>query len=129
LRYLHIFGLLLLLHVLAWSVSHWYLQQNRSDVLLVVDTSYSMKNNFPQVRQWLDQFEAGARYKNIQVGTDKAALGKLTELESREMIFRTAFGKLNTDNLIRLYSDSDAQHKYLLTDTAIEQDGWTVVRF
>ncbi len=128
-RYLHLFGLLILLHALAWTASHWYLQQNKRDVLLVVDTSYSMKSHFPKVRRWLDEFEADARYRNIQVGTDKAYLGELTGLESREMIFRTAFGKLNTDALDRLYSSSDATQKYLLTDTTFDDDGWTVVKF
>ena len=128
-RYLHVFGLLILLHAIVWAGSHFYMQNNKREVLLVVDTSYSMKNNFEKVRQWLNDFEPGARYKNITVGTDKAFLGPIDSLESREMIFRTAFGKLNTDNLANLYSASNAHEKYLLTDTQFDKKGWNVIRF
>ena len=128
-RYIQIFGLLALLHLLAWAASHFYMEQNKREVLLVVDTSYSMKAKFGQVRRWLDDFEQDARYKKIVVGTDKAFLGALADLESREVVFRTAFGKLNADNLHNLYVDSEASHKYLLTDSAFDDADWEVVRF
>lgn len=118
-----------MLHLLAWAASHFYMEQNKREVLLVVDTSYSMKAKFGQVRRWLDDFEQDARYKKIVVGTDKAFLGALADLQSREVVFRTAFGKLNADNLHNLYVDSEASHKYLLTDSAFDNADWEVVRF
>ena len=96
-----------MLHLLAWAASHFYMEQNKREVLLVVDTSYSMKAKFGQVRRWLDDFEQDARYKKIVVGTDKAFLGALADLESREVVFRTAFGKLNADNLQAAISLAD----------------------
>jgi len=129
LRYLKIFGLLFALHLLAWAATHFYLQKNQREVLLVVDTSFAMKKHFASVSDWIEDYENSARYSDIRIGTDKAALGRLSALSSRDVIFRTAFGKLTLDNLKRHYSDSRADEKLLLTNSDLQPDGWRVVNF
>jgi len=128
-KFIKIFGLLFLVHVLAWVGSHIYYSANKTDVLLVVDTSFSMKPNFPEVQDWIESFEAKDRYKNIVVGTDKASLGKLDELAAKEVIFRTSFGKLRADNLTRLYSHVKADQRILLSDGSLNPEGWDLVAF
>ena len=128
-RFLKIFGLMLALHAVAWIAMHSYLSANPREVLIVVDTSYSMKENFPKVDQWIDDYQTGSRYQSVQIGTDKAALGELSDLSSRDVIFRTSFGKLAEDNLSRLYSTVRADRKLLLTNSPVEPDGWEVVSF
>lgn len=128
-KFLKIFGLLIVFHILVWFGAHLYFSANKTEVLLVVDTSFSMKPNFPEVQQWITTYEAQDRYKNISVGTDKAALGSLAELKSKAVIFRTSFGKLNADNLTRLYSHIKADQKILLSDGSLNPDGWEVVSF
>ena len=93
-KYAKIFTAFLLLHLMAWVAAHIYLQANVSPVLVVVDTSFSMKEKFPQVKNWIEDFEKRSRYKKILIGTDKAMLGNLNDLQSTEVIFRTSFGKL-----------------------------------
>lgn len=128
-KLLKIFGLLIVFHLLVWTGSHLYFSANNSEVLLVVDTSFSMKPNFPEVQSWIEEYEANDRYKNITVGTDKASLGVLNELSSKAVIFRTSFGKLSADNLTRLYSHVKADKRILLSDGSMAPEGWEVVSF
>ena len=128
-KFLKIFGLLIVFQALAWIGSHLYFSANKSEVLLVVDTSFSMKPNFPAVQDWIESYEQKDRYKNIMIGTDKASLGTLNELSSKDVIFRTSFGKLSTDNLTRLYSHVKTDERILLSDGSLQPDGWEVVSF
>lgn len=127
-KLLKVFALFSIVHALGWGAAHVYLEQNPKQVLLVVDTSYSMKPEFSAIEAWIDDFAAGARYQTISVGTDKAMLGKLDELKSRSMIFRTAFGRMTEGSLDR-YHELPAEEKILLSDGAIKPLGWKVVEF
>ncbi|OED43852.1 hypothetical protein AB833_02855 [Chromatiales bacterium (ex Bugula neritina AB1)] len=128
-KHVKIFGALLVLHLLVWTGSHFYFQQNKSAILVVVDTSYSMKQNFPAVKKWIEDFESIDRYKTIHIGTDKAFLGELAELKSKDIIFRTSFGKLDSDNLTRIYSQIKSDLRYLLSDGSLEPPEWQVISF
>ncbi|QQZ28198.1 hypothetical protein HMY34_05200 [Thiothrix subterranea] len=125
---LKIFGLFLVLHAAAWAGTHVYLSQHQPDVLIVVDTSYALKPQFAAMEHWIAAREASTRYKKIVVGTDKALLGELASLKSREAIFRTAFGRMSVENLQR-YASTPAVEKILLSDGSINPEGWTVVTF
>ena len=127
-KLLKIFSLFLVLHGLAWGGAHWYLSQNKPEVLLVVDTSYSMKPKFNEMKEWIESFDSGSRYKTVVVGTDKAMLGRLNELKSPSVIFRTAFGRMTATNLQR-YSNAKNQEKILLSDGSLTPEGWTLVIF
>ena len=128
-KLLKIFGALIVLQGLLWIGSHVFLSTHKSEVLMVVDTSFSMKPNFPAVKSWIEDYERSARYKRVIIGTDKASLGELPALASKDVIFRTSFGKLNKDNLKRLYSEVRADKKILLSDGSLSPDGWHVVAF
>ncbi len=128
-RFIKMFGLLILLQGILWIGSHVFFSANKSDVLLVVDTSFSMKPNFPSVKNWIENYQSSARYKNVTIGTDKASLGELPELASMDVIFRTSFGNLNEANLKRLYSHVKAKEKILLSDGTLKPEGWDVVAF
>lgn len=121
------FAAFVLLQVFAWGGAHFYYSTNPKQVLLVVDTSYAMKPHFSEAQSWIDDFVGGTRYTHIEVGTDKVALGDLADLRSRDILFRTAFGRISTENVAGLYSNVDVEQKYLLTSDPIELDGWTVV--
>lgn len=126
-KYLKVFSLFILLHAAAWGGAHTYFNGNKESILIVVDTSYSMKQKFPEIQQWIEDFEANAHYKNILIGTDKAMLGELSELRRKEEIFRTAFGNLKEDNLKR-YRNQKGK-KILLSDGVISPEDWEVVIF
>lgn len=128
-KWLKILTPMLVLHLFVWIGSHIYFANNKQEVLLVVDTSYSMKEKSARVLDWINQYEASDRYKNITIGTDKALLGDLSELSSKDVIFRTSFGKLTRDNLLRLYSNSDADVQILLSDGSLDPQGWELVTF
>lgn len=127
-KILKIFSIFILLHVSAWGVAHTYLSKNTTEILLVVDTSYAMKPKFSAMKQWIIDLESSSHYKRITVGTDKAVLGDLAKLKSKDIIFRTAFGRMNSENLNR-YTGSNAKKKILLSDGSIQPDGWKVVNF
>lgn len=124
-----IFSALILVQLLLWGAAHFYLTANKPISLIVADTSYSMKENFPQVKRWIENYESNSRYSTILIGTDKASLGRLDELHSKEVIFRTAFGKLTNENLIRLYSHVAADKRLLLSDGSLQPDDWDVIEF
>ena len=127
-KLLKVFGLFLMLHVATWAGAHLYLSQHQPDVLIVVDTSYALKPQFAAMERWIAQREATTRYQRILVGTDKALLGELASLKSKEAIFRTAFGRMSAENLQR-YEATIAREKILLSDGSIKPAGWTVVTF
>lgn len=127
-KILKIFSIFILLHSIAWGATHLYLSKNTTEILLVVDTSYAMKPKFSEMKQWITRLENKSKYKKIIIGTDKALLGNLAQLKSKDIIFRTAFGRMNAENLNR-YTGTSAQQKILLSDGAIRPDGWKVVRF
>lgn len=127
-KVIKVFAVFLMIHLLGWSAAHLYLGQNPKEVLLVVDTSYSMKPKFPEIEQWIDNYSANSRYQTIRVGTDKAILGNLDELKSRSIIFRTAFGRI-TEGSFAQYMNIRADERILLSDGVIKPDGWEVVVF
>ncbi len=123
-----VFVLFALLHAVAWGAAHVYQNQHRSIILLVVDTSYAMKPKFPAMQDWITAFEGKTRYKDILIGTDKAMLGRLDELKSKQVIFRTSFGSMTADSLAR-YAGETAQQRILLSDGSLNPAGWDVVKF
>lgn len=125
---LKIFGLFIVLHAAAWAGTHLYLQQHQPDVLVVVDTSYALKPQFPAMESWINNLQARTRYKNIIIGTDKAMLGELDAIPSKATIFRTVFGRMSEDNLKR-YEQIQASEKILLSDGSIRPGGWKVISF
>lgn len=127
-KILKIFALFIVLHLAAWGTAHFYLSKNKPEILVVVDTSYAMKPKFSEMRDWIEDFESGANYKKLVIGTDKAMLGLLSELKSKDVIFRTAFGKMNVDSLNR-YMGSTAKQKILLSDGRFSPEGWEVIKF
>ena len=128
-KWLKILTPLLALHLIVWIASHVYFVNNKQDVLLVVDTSYSMKEKSARVLEWIDQYETSDRYKKVTIGTDKALLGRLADLSSKDVIFRTSFGKLTNDNLLRLYSTTNADVRILLSDGSLQPSGWELITF
>lgn len=125
---LKIFGLFIVLHAAAWAGTHLYLQRHQPDVLVVVDTSYALKPQFPAMESWINNLQARTRYKNIIIGTDKAMLGELDAIPSKATIFRTVFGRMSEDNLKR-YEQIQASEKILLSDGSIRPSGWKVISF
>jgi len=128
-KLLKIFSVFVLLHLLAWTAIHLYQSKKPSSVLVVVDTSFSMKSKFANIRQWIDDYESQNRYKKILIGTDKAMLGDISELQSKDAIFRTSFGKLQQSNLKRHYGGVKASRKILLSDGSLTPEGWDSVKF
>ena len=127
-KLLKVFAVFAVLHLLGWIGAHVYQSNNPKEVLLVVDTSFSMKPHFPAMQSWIDQYETGSRYRRIVIGSDKAEFGDLTDLKSKESLFRTVFGRLTDDSLKR-YEGSDAAEKILLSDGSIRPTGWDIVTF
>ena len=127
-KWLKVFSLFALLHAGAWIGTHVWLAANPRTVLIVADTSFSMKEAFPAMRRWIDERAEGARYTRFLVGTDKALIGPLEELRSSESIFRAAFGRSAPESLNR-YAAVAAGTRVLLSDGSFEVPGWELVRF
>ncbi len=127
-KLLKIFSLFVALHLVGWVCGHFYMLHNAREVLVVADTSFSMKQQFPRMESWINNYAANARYKKIIVGSDKAMLGPLTELQSSNQIFRSNFGRMKVESLQK-YRDVDAVEKILLSDGSVAPAGWTVITF
>ncbi|MBX2836255.1 MAG: hypothetical protein KTR35_05335 [Gammaproteobacteria bacterium] len=127
-KWVKVFALFAVIHMAAWVVVHGYLKQNPTQILLVADTSFSLKSHFPDMQRWIEGYAASKRYSTIEIGTDKAMLGPLDEIKDPRSIFRTAFGKSSEESLQR-YSESAADKRILLSDGSYEPSGWEVVSF
>ncbi len=122
------FALFALLHLTGWGVAHGWLSANKKQLLVVVDTSYSMKPHFNEMQQWIESHRKGGRYTDVVVGTDKAMIGPLADIRSVDSIFRTAFGKFSSDSLNK-YANNSADRKVLLSDGSVDPSGWETVVF
>lgn len=127
-KFIKVFALFILIQAVAWAGAHVYQNQHRETILIVVDTSYAMKPKFPAMQDWIDNYETKARYKNLLIGTDKAMLGDLAELKSKTVIFRTSFGSMTAESLVR-YADTPATKKILLSDGKVQIAGWELIKF
>lgn len=127
-KFIKVFALFILIQAAAWAGAHVYQNQHRETVLLVADTSYAMKPKFPAMQEWIENYDAKARYKQILVGTDKAMLGNLADLKSKAVIFRTSFGSMTAESLAR-YQDVKADRKILLSDSNVKIPNWEVIAF
>ena len=127
-KWLKVFALFFGLHAAAWAAAHVYHGSNPKTVLVVADTSFIMKPQFAAMQKWIEDFETDGRYQEIMIGTDKALIGPLTDIRSRNSIFRAAFGKSSAESLLR-YSSFTADKKIWLSDGSITPNGWSVVKF
>lgn len=127
-KWLKVFALFFGLHAVAWAAAHVYHGSNPKTVLVVADTSFIMKPKFAAMQKWIEDFEISGRYQEILIGTDKAMIGPLADIRSRNSIFRAAFGKSSAESLLP-YSNTAADKKIWLSDGSINPDGWRVVRF
>ena len=127
-KFVKVFALFFLIHATAWAGAHVYQNQHRETVLVVADTSYAMKPKFPAMLDWIESYAAKARYKDIQIGTDKAMLGNLADLKSKNVIFRTSFGSMTAESLAR-YNDTKVSRKILLSDGKVDVNNWELVKF
>lgn len=121
------FAAFVLIQIGLWGGMHFYLSSSPKQALVVVDTSFAMKAHFSDATKWIDDFANNARYTDIRVGTDKADMGRLEELKSKDILFRTAFGKLAPEKLSSQYTAYSETERYLLTSEPIALDGWQVV--
>ena len=127
-KWLKVFGMFVLLHISSWYGAHWYKTNHPDVVLIVVDTSFALKPRFVDMQRWIDDFESTARYTRFIVGTDKALIGSLEDLKSRESLFRVSFGRSTSESLKR-FSQVEADERIFLSDASYEVPGWTIVRF
>jgi len=127
-KWLKVFAAFFLLHAMAWIGAHIYQSQRPATVLVVADTSFALKPQFVEMQSWLDDYAGSVRYRQVLVGTDKAMIGQLADIRSRESIFRTAFGRSDADDL-RKYDSIEAEERILLSDGSFSPPGWTVVTF
>jgi hypothetical protein len=121
------FAAFFLLQAVAWGGTHFYFSTFPKQVLLVVDTSYAMKPYFNDTEKWIEAYVASTRYTDIEVGTDKVSLGNINELRSRDVLYRTAFGRISAENVASIYSNVNAEQKVLLTSEPLQLEGWQVI--
>lgn len=127
-KWLKVFSVFLMLHVATWAAAHIYMTQNPATVLIIADTSFSMKPWFVDMQHWIDDYAERGRYRRMLIGTDKAMIGDLAEVKSRESIFRTAFGRSDAGDLLQ-YDNVRADEYILLSDGTFRMPGWQLVIF
>jgi len=93
-KWIKVFALFIVLHVAGWIGAHWYKSQHPQRVLVVADTSFALKAQYPDMQRWIEDYASDSRYRQIIVGTDKAMIGDLSDIKSLDSIFRVSFGRL-----------------------------------
>jgi len=127
-KWLKVFALFLVLHFVGWFSAHWYKSKNPQQVLLVADTSFALKSQYPEMQRWIEKYAEDSRYRQIIIGTDKAIIGDLAEVKSIDSIFRVSFGRSNSSSLKR-YDSSPFDERIFLSDGEFIAPGWTIVEF
>jgi len=127
-KWLKVFAVFVVLNILFWVGAHFYKSANPQTVLLVADTSFSLKPQYPAMQSWIDDYAADSRYREITVGTDKALIGALNEIKSTDSIFRVSFGRSTPESLMP-YESEKADQRIFLSDGSFKPAGWTLVTF
>lgn len=127
-KWIKVFAVFALLHAIGWFGAHLYKKDRPEQVLVVADTSFALKSEYPAMQRWIEQFATDNRYRNIVIGTDKALIGDLSDIRSIDSIFRSSFGRSSADSLKR-YESEHADKRIFLSDGEFEPAGWTLVRF
>jgi len=127
-KWVKVFSVFVVLHIIAWTCAHMYRTAQPTEVLLVVDTSFSLKPQFPVMLRWINEYESSARYEFITVATDKMIIGPLAEISSRDTIFRAAYGRSSVEDFEQ-YQTHPADKRVLLSDGRFVMQGWETVSF
>lgn len=127
-KWLKVFSVFLILHAVGWAAGHWYKSDNPQKVLIVADTSFALKEHYPAMERWIEDYAKDNRYRHIIIGTDKALIGDLADIRSTDSIFRTSFGRSSPDSLKR-YSSEQVAERIFLSDGEFEASGWTLIQF
>ncbi len=127
-KWLKVFSLFIVLHIIGWAIAHGYKQSRPEQVLIVADTSNALKDQIPDMQRWIEAFAEDNRYRSIKVGTDKALIGDLVDIKSIDSIFRVSFGRSNANSLKR-YDSEEADERIFLSDGTFEPAGWKLIKF
>jgi len=127
-KWLKVFALFIVLHVAGWGVAHWYKSNNPQQVLVVADTSFALKSQYPDMQRWIENYASDSRYRQIIIGTDKAKMGDLADIKSVDSIFRVSFGRSDSSSLKR-YDSERVDERIFLSDGEFTASGWTIVKF
>ncbi len=127
-KWLKVFSIFIVLHVVLWACAHTYRSVKRTHVMLGVDTSFQLKSHFPAMQNWIETYESNSRYEAITIVSDKSVIGPLDEIASRQSIFRTAFGRSDAQDFSK-YESTPADKRVLLSDGSFVMQGWELVRF
>lgn len=127
-KWLKVFAVFFVVHVVGWAGAHWYKSGHPDQVLVVADTSFALKAQFPDMQRWIENYASDNRYRNIIIGTDKAFIGNFSEIKSIDSIFRVSFGRSNPDSL-RRYDSQQVTERIFLSDGDFQASGWTLVEF
>jgi len=127
-KWLKVFALFLVLHIAGWVGAHWYKSKNPQQVLVVADTSFALKSEYPDMQRWIENYAGDSRYRQIMIGTDKAMIGDLSDIKSIDSIFRVSFGRSNSSSLKR-YDSLPVDERIFLSDGEFEPSGWNMITF
>ena len=127
-KWLKVFAVFVVLNVLFWIGAHIYKTANPQTVLLVADTSFSLKPQYPAMQSWIDHYAADTRYRKITIGTDKALIGAFSDIKSTDSIFRVSFGRSTPESLMP-YESEQTDERIFLSDGSFKPSGWTLVTF
>lgn len=127
-KWLKVFALFLVIHIAGWFGAHWYKSNNPQQVLVVADTSFALKSQYPEMQRWIENYAGDSRYRKITVGTDKATIGELSEIKSIDSIFRVSFGRSDSRSLKR-YDSLPFDERIFLSDGEFTPSGWSMITF
>ena len=127
-KWVKVFSVFIVLHIVLWGAAHLYRSTFPTKVLIGVDTSFGLKPQFPAMQTWIEDYEASSRYETITIVTDKSEIGPLSEIASRQSIFRTAFGRSKAEDF-QDYRSLAADKRVLLSDGSFVIQGWDLTRF
>lgn len=115
-------ALAVLLQLGGLATAHFYHDANPRQLLLVVDSSFGLKEHQVAIERWIDRFKHDQRYAVVHFGTDKSYLG--TGDGAQQKLYRVSFGTMSAERLDTMYPAEDYQKRYLLTFTGQSPDGW-----
>ncbi len=127
-KWLKVFALFCVLHIVGWAGAHFYKSKNPQQVLIVADTSFALKARYPDMQQWIENYADDSRYRQIIIGTDKATIGNLSDVKSIDSIFRVSFGRSDASSLKR-YDSLQVEERIFLSDGDFTVPGWTHIKF
>lgn len=106
-------ALVLVLNCGVFGASHWYFTNNPRQTLVIIDSSFSMSQQWRLVNPSIEEIDSKHRYDQLYLATDKADIGIISPPQIKLQI---PYGTRDLQQAANKYSHLKSWRSYMITN-------------